>query len=255
MRNYIALLFWIPSMFIDAQSFDSTTQIRNIVKESKANSKEKEYKNLIKEINSVFFYDDYYVDQFVTKKNYFINFEFNKEPKQMKANENNLLYYDIVTRAIRIDSSEQCYYCDKFLVLKNLYNTIKKYDSLLDKPFDSIQVENAILNLQKVSKLAENNAKLNSQADDLLYYLNNYRKFLLDAKKSLDVLKIKDINFTKESEKFLINNFLKAYPESDLKSKITYTPSDIQKYSYFYKKLLNFKENKETFDTNAIIQD
>ena len=211
--------------------------------------------NLIKEINKVFFLDDYYLEDFLKKKNYFVNFEHKKDQKSLTSNENNILYFDIITRSIRVDSIEQCYYCDKFLVLKNLYTTIKKYDSLLDKPYDSIIVNNAIIELNNIEKLPELDAKLNQQLDELLLYLTNYKQFSIESKITIKELKIRDkTRLDKTTLEVFKSYFLKFYPKSNLRNLLN-NQIKIEKYRYLNDMFLKFKEDQDNFDLNLIIEE
>jgi len=247
MRYLIIILIFNFSSKLDSQVNDPN------IKSDNENIKYKRLNrdSLIKDINRVFFLK-FYKSNFDISRTYFIEFEYDKDPVKIKENEESIEKFDIITRAIRIDSSE-CYYCDKFNVLIKLYFTINKNDSILGLPYDSVKVDKALRELQEIQQLPELESKLNKQLEELVLHLYNYRQFIEDSRISLSELKKRDRTRLKDIKiETFKNYFFLQYPTSLLKEMFYKKQIKIENYRYLYSLLLNFKENQDNFNINII---
>ena len=132
---------------------------------SNAQSNIEQYKSIISRTNKEVFVKKYNT-QFLEDPSYFIDYDLTYSPEDYKENEDNLKYFKLVTRSLRLESNSYPY-CDTFDILYNLYYTIKKYDSLLSQTYDATKVEKAISDLSILPRLNNNAAKLNLHLDRL----------------------------------------------------------------------------------------
>lgn len=237
MKRIFAFVFLVSSYCVNAQKKDTS------------------FSQLFSDVRKTIVLD-LYIRQFVEKEQYFRVFSYDKSIEELQANEKNLKKFNIVVKAIKIDSSENCYYCDKFTTLYKLYYALKKYDTLLSLPYDSVRVTLALNELQSVSKLPESDAKLNSQIDRLIENLMIYKDLLINTKKVVMILKSGGTDFNaSDGENLLYKSISIIATKNNLNSNLMNNKLKDKDFVFLRNELERFRFNKLIYNPENIIQE
>jgi hypothetical protein len=236
MKRIFGLVFLISSYCVNAQKKDTS------------------YSQLFSDVRKTIVLD-LYIRQFVEKEQYFRVFSFDRSIEELEANEKNLKKFNIVVKAIKIDSIENCYYCDKFTALYKIYYALKKYDTLLSLPYDSARVSLALKELLSLSKLPESDAKLNFQVDHLIENLMIYKDLLINTKKIITVLKSGGTDFNAlDGENLLYKSINIIASKNNLNSNLMNKIKD-KDFVFLRSELENFRFNKLIYNPENLIQE